>query len=104
ELKTRPRDPMLHFGAASAGYGLGRTDSALASLRKAIELDPKFAEAYMLLGQIAYEQGNSELAIRSMEQASALRPRDGRVTELLGRSHRESSVHSSYIERPTAHF
>ena len=104
ELTQRPRDPMLHFGAGSAAYALGRTGSALSSLRRAVELDPQFAEALMMLGQVAYERGDSDLAIRSMETASALRPRDGGLTELLGRWRRESSVHNSYVERPAEHF
>jgi len=32
---------------------------------------PQFAEALMMLGQVAYERGDSDLAIRSMETASA---------------------------------
>ena len=104
ELKQRPRDPMLHFGAGAAAYALGRTDSALFSLRKAVELDPQFAEALMMLGQVAYERGDGDLAIRSMETASALRPRDGRLTELLDRWRRESAVHNSYVEKPSGHF
>lgn len=104
ELKQRPRDPVLHFGAGSAAYALGRTGSALSSLRRAVELDPQFAEALMMLGQVAYERGDSDLAIRSIEKASALRPRDGRLTEWLDRWRHESSVHNSYVERPAEHF
>ena len=104
ELKQRPTDPVLHFGAGSAAYALGRIGPALSSLRKAVDLDPQFAEAHTLLGQLAYERGDSALAIRSMEKAAALRPRDGAVAELLARWRRESSVHNSYLEKPAAHF
>jgi hypothetical protein len=61
-------------------------------------------EALMMLGHVAYERGDSDLAIRSMEKASALRPRDGGLSELLDRWRRESSVHNSYVERPAGHF
>jgi tetratricopeptide (TPR) repeat protein len=104
ELQQRPRDPVLHFGAASAAYALGQTGPALSSLKKAVELDPQFAEALTMLGQVAYESGDSDLAIRSVERASALRPRDGRLAELLDRWRHESSVHHSYIEKPAGHF
>ena len=57
-----------------------------------------------MLGQVAYESGNGDLAIRSLEKASALRPRDSRLAELLDRWRRESSVHHSYIEKPAGHF
>jgi tetratricopeptide (TPR) repeat protein len=104
ELQQRPRDPVLHFGAASAAYALGQRGSALSSLKKAVELDPEFAEALAVLGQVAYESGDASLAIRSIEKASALRPRDRRLTDLLERWRHESSVHNSYLEKPAGHF
>jgi tetratricopeptide (TPR) repeat protein len=104
ELKQRPRDPILHFGAASAAYALGQTGSALASLKKAVEIDPEFVEALVMLGQVAYESGNGDLAIRSIERASALRPRDRGLTDLRERWRHESSVHNSYLEKPAGHF
>jgi tetratricopeptide (TPR) repeat protein len=104
ELKQRPDDAVLHFGAGSAAYALGRSGPALSSFRRAVELEPQFAEALVMLGRVAYERGDSQLAIRSMEKAAELRPRDGEVRELLGRWRRESSVHNSYIEKPVEHF
>jgi tetratricopeptide (TPR) repeat protein len=104
ELKARPRDPVLHFGAGSAAYALGQKKSALSSLRRAVDLDPEFAEALALLGQVAYERGDSALALRSIEKASALRPRDASLKELLNRWRRESAVHDSYLEKPAEHF
>jgi tetratricopeptide (TPR) repeat protein len=103
-LQQRPRDPQLLFGAASAAYALGRNDSALASLRRAVDLDPQFADALSLLGQVAYDRGDTTLAIRSMEKASVLHPRDRRVTELLDRWRHEARVHDSYVEKPVEHF
>lgn len=104
ELKKQPRDPVLHFGAATAAYALGQTGAALSSLKKAVEIDPQFAEAFGLLGQVAYDRGDSDLAIRSVEKALAINPGDGRLAELLRRWKRESSVHGSYVERNAQHF
>jgi tetratricopeptide (TPR) repeat protein len=104
DLQQRPGDPVLHFGAASAAYALGQRGSALSSLKKATELDPKFVEALAMLGQVAYENGDSNLAIRSVERASALRPRDSSLTNVLERWRHESSVHNSYLEKPAGHF
>jgi len=104
ELQQRPDDPVLHFGAASAAYALGQRGAALAALKKAVDLDPQFVEALTVLAQVAYESGDSKLAMRSIEKAAALRPRDGRLTDMLERWQRESSLHSSYLERPAGHF
>ena len=103
-LKLHPGDPMLHFGAGSAAYAMGRPDAALKSLQRAVDLDPTLAEALVLLGQVAYERGKTDLAIRSMQEASVLRPRDGRVTELLAQWQHESSTQRSYLEKPAEHF
>jgi hypothetical protein len=69
-----------------------------------VELDPTFADAFILLAQVAYEQGDSQLAIRSIEKASSLRPGDRRAADLLAQWRHESSVHDAYIERPVGHF
>jgi len=104
ELKRHPDDAGLHFGAGSAAYAAGRQDTALESLRKAVELDSRFVEAWTMLADIAYERGKSELAMASLEKAAALRPRDRRIAETLEHWRRESSTHGSYLERPTGHF
>lgn len=104
ELQQRPNDAALHFGAASAAYALGQTGTALSSLKKAVELDPQAADALTMLGQVAYEKGDGALAIRSIERASALRPRDSRLKDLLQRWQHESAVHTSYLEKSAGHF
>ena len=58
-LNERPLDPVLHFGEGSAAFALGRTTQALASLRRAVELDPQFPEALAALGQVAYARGDT---------------------------------------------
>jgi tetratricopeptide (TPR) repeat protein len=103
-LKTWPGDPWLHFGAASAAHAQGKRDAAVSSLRTAVEIDPAFPEALAMLGQLAYDRGDTTLAIRSMEKAAALRPRDSGVKDLLDRWRRESSAHGSYLEKSAEHF
>ena len=103
-LKQHPRDPMLHFGAASAAYAMGQASDASSLIRTALDLDPRFPEALALQGRLAYDRGDSDLAVRSMEQAVRLRPSDTRMTELLDRWHREARVHDSYVEKPAEHF
>jgi tetratricopeptide (TPR) repeat protein len=103
-LKNRPRDPTLHFGAGAAALGLGNRAAALTWLRTAVDLDPSFVQAQMLLGRVAYERGDSELAIQSMEKVTTLRPGDRTAAELLETWRREFAVHRSYTEKPVAHF
>ncbi len=104
ELQQRPGDPVLHFGAASAAYALGQRGAALTSLKRAVELNPEFVEALTVLAQVAHESGDSSLAIRSVEKAAALRPRDRSLTDIRERWRNETSVHNSYLEKSAGHF
>jgi hypothetical protein len=103
-LEQHPRDPLLHFGAGAAAYAQGRTKAALKSLRIAAEIDPDLDEAQALLGRVAYDLGDTALAIRALEQAVARRPRDRALGELLDRWKGESKAHGSYVEKPAGHF
>jgi len=71
-LKRRPRDPILLFGSAAAAHLLGRDDDAAVTLRTVLKLDPKLAAAATLLGEIEYQRGNLDEAIRLYEQALPL--------------------------------
>jgi hypothetical protein len=103
-LDRSPMNPALHFGAGYAAYMLGRHDSAIYELTKALEFDPKFAQAAALLGQVAYARGDLDLAIRSMEKALTLRPGDPDMKALLDRWRGESAIHGKLDERTTVRF
>jgi tetratricopeptide (TPR) repeat protein len=73
-LRRSPRDPGLHMGAGVAAHFLGRDDEARTFLNRALELEPRFTAASGLLGQIAYDQGDVDLAIHIYEQALKYAP------------------------------
>src|ERR1700674_5341597 len=62
-LRRTPRDPSLHMGAGVAAHLRGRDDLARTSLTRALELEPRYTAASTLLGEIAYQQGDVELAV-----------------------------------------
>jgi Tetratricopeptide repeat len=82
-LKRSPRDPRLHVGAGMAAHFRGRDDEARTFLTRALELEPRFTEASGLLGQIAYEQGDVDLAIRIYEQALKYAPANVFIRDAL---------------------
>ena len=64
------------FSAATkATQGKAQTAETLSLLKRAIELDPKFAMAYAYLGRIQDGLGESETASRNMAKAYELRDR-----------------------------
>ena len=73
-LRQYPANPNLHFGAGVAAHMRGRDDEARASLQKALELAPQFIGAAALYGELVYQNGDVDLAIRTYERALAYAP------------------------------
>jgi tetratricopeptide (TPR) repeat protein len=96
ELDRSPQNPTLYFGSAHASLALGRTDAAIASLKRAIEYNPRFLEAMILLAQVSYQSGDLDLALRTLERAAALAPRNQEIAAQLAEWRKESSLHQSF--------
>lgn len=103
-LDRSPSNPALLFGAGYAAYMLGRHGDAISSLKKAVAVDPRMKDAFVLLAKIAYETTDLDLSIKSLEKAVALDPRDRALKEELEHRKKESSVHGAMSERPGARF
>lgn len=73
-LRRTPNNPTLHMGAGVAAHLRGRDGDARTSLTRALELEPRFTPASLLLGEIAYAQGEVDAAIRIYEQALKYAP------------------------------
>ena len=104
EIDRAPRNPILHFGSAQASIALGRTEAAISSLKKAVEYHPRFLQAFVMLAQLAYAAADLDLAVRSMEKAAALAPRDPALAAQLAQWRKESSLHQSFQTQQSARF
>jgi type IV pilus biogenesis/stability protein PilW len=60
-------------------YQKGRLDQAIAEFNKAIELNPRDAEAYNYRGSAYLQKGQVDLAISDYDQVLRLKPRDAEV-------------------------
>lgn len=104
-LDRSPDHPVLLYGSAHASLALGRTDAAIAALKRAVQREPKFLHALVLLAQVAYHQAaDLSLAVTSLEKAVALAPRDRELSALLERWRKESSLHGSFSSATTVRF
>jgi tetratricopeptide (TPR) repeat protein len=103
-IDRAPRNAILHFGSAQASLLLGRTDAAISSLKRAIEHNPRFVHAMVLLAQVAYGAADLDLAVRTLEQAATLAPRDRNLTARLAAWKKESELHRGFEARPGARF
>jgi hypothetical protein len=82
-LAEHPHDPTLHLGAGAAAHLPGRDSVARQFLRKALDLEPRLTPASLLLGQIAYDEGEVAVAIRTYEDALKHAPRNQALRERL---------------------
>lgn len=104
ELERSPSNAALNYGAGYAAFSLGRTDAAISYLKHAIESNPKFVQAMVLLAQIAYQAADLDLAVATLEKAAAIAPRDRNLAQQLERWRRESALHNRFEERTTQRF
>ncbi|MBL9041979.1 MAG: protein kinase [Myxococcales bacterium] len=64
----------------------GEVDAAVASFKRAVQLDGKNAEAVAGLGEASFEQGNFDGAVKYLGQAARLSPRKSAYQELLAQA------------------
>jgi len=95
-LKTAPRDPWAYYHYGSILYARAQQEGKddyqvpVANLNQALRLDPKFAEAYLELGIIALDRGQTEQSIRTLEKAVSLDPRLAAARYRLGLAYQRS--------------
>jgi protein O-GlcNAc transferase len=82
-LTEKPDVAYAHFQLAYALTALKRTDEARAEYQKAVELDPKMAEAHLNLGILLLEKDPSA-AVAPLRKATELLPAQTRPRFLLG--------------------
>lgn len=97
-LTMRPNDPVLLLGAGATAQVLGKPRDAMARLTRALEIDPRLTMASKLLGQIAYSEGQVDVAIKVYEKALKYAPSDAEIVSELEEWRRDADVHRSFEE------
>lgn len=64
-----------YFVSAQKALAAGDSATAMANLQQAIQADPKFADAYLLLGLAEFQRGDTANAIEHYQRALQLQPR-----------------------------
>jgi tetratricopeptide (TPR) repeat protein len=97
-LTLRPNDPVLVLGSGAAAQAQGHHREAILRLQRALDLEPRLTVASKLLGQIAYNEGEFDLAIRTNEKALKYAPSDPELSDKLDAWRREAEVHHAFEE------
>ena len=95
----RPNDPVLLLGAGAAAAARGEPRDAIARLKRALEIDPRLTAASRLLGQLAYQDGDADLAIRTYEAALKYAPGDAVLASELVAWRHDADLHRQFEER-----
>ena len=98
-LTMEPNQPVLLLGAGVAAHMQGRSKDATVPLRRALELDPRFTAASILLGQIAYADGDVANAISIYEQALTHAPNEPVLTTKLKAWRADAEASRGFTER-----
>lgn len=98
-LTKDPNQPALLLGAGVSAHLLGRSQEATVPLRRALDLDPRLTLASILLGQIAYSDGDVADAIAIYEKALTYAPDHPQLTAKLKAWHADAEVSTSFTER-----
>ena len=73
-LEQFPNSALLHNIAGACNAGLKQYDAAIDRYRKAININPDYAEAYKNMGIVLRDKGELEAAIVSFQQALQIKP------------------------------
>jgi tetratricopeptide (TPR) repeat protein len=98
-LTLRPNDPVLLMGSGVAAHERGKQKDAMVRLTRALELNPRLTSAAKLLGQIAFDDGQVDLAIRTYEKALKHAPGDADLANALEALRRDADVHHTFTEQ-----
>jgi tetratricopeptide (TPR) repeat protein len=103
-LELAPDDPGLLFGAGAAAHAKGRQQEAMAWLGRSLEIRPQLTAASVLLGRIAFDEGDTDLATRTYEQALKYSPDNAALKRQLDLWRREADAHQTFSDRRFARF
>ncbi|HKH75235.1 MAG TPA: hypothetical protein VKA59_27950 [Vicinamibacterales bacterium] len=98
-LAKEPDQPALLLGAGVAAHLLGQSKEAAVPLRRALDLDPRLTFASILLGQIAYSDGDVAAAITIYEKALTHAPNHPHLAAKLKAWRADADASTGFTER-----
>ncbi|HMK50951.1 MAG TPA: tetratricopeptide repeat protein [Thermodesulfobacteriota bacterium] len=98
-LGTHPNDPEVLFSLGLVQKRQGSYSEAEEFYRKAIQLDPKFSEAFSNLGNVYLAKRQTSSAIASYEQAADLNPNQGAYYYNLYRAYSQETFLSGRTDK-----
>ena len=82
-----PNDPAVLFNLGNLWLRRGDSTKAKQFLRRAVEVNPRYAEAWVNLGILAFGEKHPDLALKFLESARAADFGDATIPFLMARAH-----------------
>lgn len=98
-LTLEPDQPVLLLGAGVAAHLQGRSKDASVPLKRALNLDPRLTPASIILGQIAYADGDVATAIAIYEKALTHAPNEPHLITKLQAWRADAEASRGFTER-----
>lgn len=99
-LQVVPDSIELLYEQAILGYEAGNSDIACDAAQRLLNLEPKYGNAYTLIGLIEYERGNVDSAVRWWNKLIRLEPKNPEPHINLGTLRQKEKQH----EQAVGHF
>ncbi|MFI5394202.1 MAG: trypsin-like peptidase domain-containing protein [Candidatus Binatia bacterium] len=94
--------PEYYYSQGSIAESKHEWDQAIADYQRAIELDDKYAAAYLGLGGVYYENGDYDLEVANYEKAVQLDPANYKAQYCLGSAYEDQGQYEKAIDRHRA--
>ncbi len=82
--RSENAEAMKYFGEAEKSFSTGKYQEAVTGYSRAVELDPKFAKAWVYMGDAYIGLGNIEKGIECYRKAIDINPNDRQAHRFLG--------------------
>jgi len=102
--QQRPRDVSLYTAAAYSASMLGQAADAQQWLERALQIEPRYTQASILLGQVLYKQGRVKDAVDVLEAGVKYAPDNAAMARQLDEWRKDSQLQSRFYESRGAHF
>jgi tetratricopeptide (TPR) repeat protein len=102
--KLAPRDAEIAFGVGVSAYLLGQNGEAERQFLRTLQLNPRFTDASILLGELQYRSGRISDAVATYEVALKSAPSDARLKEKIAAWSAEAKAESRFAETRGVHF
>ena len=101
-LRADERNSDAALGLSRAFQALGESKKAFEASRRTIKIDPDFAEAHMQLGILQLEGGDPSDAVRSLQTAARIEPKNALVKSNLAMAYFDVDKYEEAEKEATA--